>query len=303
MNKPKEQYGLLNEVSGANNHQDMHPATENDDDEWLNRNLESESEAGLFKCCRQTCGNCMIFSQVLCSGCGEGNTKIIKEGQIGLMIKFGKYMAKLPPGLYTMNPCSEHIGIVDMRAQIVDVGFQQLLTKDNVTIEVDAYVNFRVSNPEKAYFKVKNYNDMITFFTQGAMKSVVSESTLNGLLENRAQIEKKLTDIIMEKATPFGMTVMTIETQTIRLPRDLRNAMAIVAEAEKQSEARVIDAKGNLESAKVFRDAADILKQNEISLQLQYFETLKMIASKHESTMIVPDSILEGLRRSKNLKD
>lgn len=83
----------------------------------------------------------------------------------------------------------------------------------------------------------------------------------------------------------------------------MRNAMAIVAEAEKQSEARVIDARGNLESAKVFRDAANILKQNEVSLQLQYFETLKMIASEHHSTMIVPDSILEATRRSKKVKE
>jgi len=111
-----------------------------------------------------------------------------------------------------MNPCSEHIEIMEMRAQIMDVGFQSLLTKDNVTIEVDAYVNFKVDNPEKAYFKVQNYSSMIRFFTQGAMKSVVSENTLTNLLENRTAVEKKLTEIISEKAEPFGLKVMLIET-------------------------------------------------------------------------------------------
>lgn len=303
MKKPAEQYERLeeNQLGGRN----AFPQRQgnNEDDQWLNRNLEPTSEAGGFKSCRQCCGTIMVFTQVICAGCGNGNTKLISEGQIGLKVQFGKYVAKLPPGLYTMNPCSEHIEIMEMRAQIMDVGFQSLLTKDNVTIEVDAYVNFKVENPEKAYFKVQNYSSMIKFFTQGAMKSVVSENTLTNLLENRTAVEKKLTEIISEKAEPFGLKVMLIETQTIRLPREIRNAMAIVAEAEKQSEARVIDAKGNLQAAKIFRDAADILKKNEISLQLQYFETLKMIASEHESTMIVPDSVLEGLRRSKQMKD
>lgn len=124
MQKPKEEYKMLNEVTGGNNHHKAHQDTEEDDDQWLNRNLEEVKEANGFKCCRTFCGNAKVYCQVVCAGCGEGNTKIVKEGQIGLKIQFGKYISKLPPGLYTMNPCSEHIEIVDMRAQVMDVGFQ-----------------------------------------------------------------------------------------------------------------------------------------------------------------------------------
>lgn len=264
-------------------------------DTELNKPFDKNAENGSYKSCMSCCGGCQIKSQFFCAICGCGPIKVIEQGTVGLKLRFGKYVSKLEPGMYTINPCTEIVEVVDMRAQVLDVGNQSLLSKDNVTLYVDAYVNFRVTDPEKASFKVVDYMSMIRFFTQGVMKTIIAEHTLTEILVKRKEIEKKLTQIIDDKTDQYGLKVFNIETQKIQLPVEMDRAMAAVAEAQKQSEARLIDAKGNLESAKIFKDAADILGENEISLQLQYFETLKFIAAEKNKTIIVPDSLLNAL--------
>ena len=264
-------------------------------DTELNKPYDEKAENGGYKSCLTCCGGCQVKCQFLCAVCGCGPIKVIEQGSVGLKLRFGKYVSKLKPGMYTFNPCSEVIQVIDMRAQVLDVGNQSLLTKDNVTLYVDAYVNFRVTDPEKATFKVVDYMSMIRFFTQGVMKTIIAEHTLTDILVKRKEIEGKITQIIDEKTDQYGLKVFNIETQKIQLPVEMDRAMAAVAESQKQSEARLIDAKGNLESAKIFKDAADILGENEISLQLQYFETLKFIAAEKNKTIIVPDSILNAL--------
>ena len=265
-------------------------------DEELDKPLDTNAESSLYKTCLTTLGSCITNCQFACAVCGCGPLKTIQQGTVGLKLQYGKYVAKLGPGLYSYNPCSETIMIVDLRAQVLDVGQQVLLTKDNVTVYVDAYVNFRIVVPEAAIFKVVNYQQMIRYFTQGVMKTIVAEHSLNELLVDRKSIEAKITEIIDAKTDAYGLKVFTIETKRIDLPKDMERAMATVAESEKQSEARLIDAQGNLESARIFKEAADVLSTNEISLQLQYFETLKYIAAEKNRTIIVPDGVLNVLR-------
>lgn len=270
------------------------------DEVYLQKSKQKVEEAAFFKACLAGCGKCQIWTVYACCGvpvaCGCSPTKEIAQGQVGLLMTFGKYEARLDPGFHTYNPCTDRIQVVDMRSQIIDVPNQILLTKDNVSLTVDAFVNFRIANPELASFKVVDYKQMIFYLTQGAMKSVVGENTLAELLSKRKSIEKGITDIIEKQTDPYGIHVDLIETQRIMLPKSMERAMAIVAETQKQSEARVIDAKGNLESAKIFKEAADELSKNDISLQLQYFETLKYIAAEKNSTIIVPDSVLSFAR-------
>lgn len=265
-------------------------------DKELDKPLERNAEAECYKSCLSFCGGIQRNIQCCCATCGCGPLKTIEQGNVGLKIRFGKFISKLRPGLHSFNPCTEDIIVVDIRAQVLDVGNQSLLTKDNVTVYIDAYVNYRVVSPEAAIFKVDNYEQMMKYFTQGVMKTIVAEHTLTDLLVNRKVIEHKITEIIDEKTDPFGIKVFDIETQKIELPQNMERAMATVAETEKQSEARLVDAKGNLESAKIFKEAADELSKNEISLQLQYFETLKFIAAERNRTIILPDSILSALR-------
>lgn len=273
------------------------------DDENLYKPYEKGGGATVYKACRSFCGAIVQCTLCCCAPCEVGPIQTINQGHVGLKTEFGKYTGKLPPGLYSFNPCTENIISVDMRAKIIDVGLQTLLTKDSVTVMIDAYVNYSVVEPEKAVFKVQNYQSMMTFLTRSVMKTIVAEHTLGEMLINRKVIEKKLTNIIDEKTHSYGLKVMTIETQRIQLPQNMERAMATVAESQKRSEARVIDARGNLESAKVFKQAADTLSQNEVSLQLQYFETLKTVASEQQSTIVLSDSILGEIRANKERKN
>lgn len=251
-----------------------------------------QAEGTGYKCCMNFFGNINKCLCCICAACSAGPVKVIEQGQVGLMTEFGKYIKKVGPGLYSFNPMTQRFIVVDTRAKLFDLGKQSLLTKDNVTVYVDAYVHYRIVNPEMATFNVEDYQQLVRFMTSGVMKTIVAEHTLSELLTNRKTIEKKITDIIDEKTEKYGILVIDIETQSIDLPKQMERAMATVAEAEKQSEARVIDARGNLESSKIFKLAADELSKNKISLQLQYFECLKHISAEKNSTIIVPDSII-----------
>lgn len=265
-------------------------------DDELDKPLHRDAEATCYKSCLSFCGGIQRNIQCVCATCGCGPLKTIEQGNVGLKMRFGKFVSKLKPGLHSFNPCTEEITVVDTRAQVMDVGHQSLLTKDNVTVYIDAYVNYRIVTPEAAIFKVNDYKMMMRYFTQGVMKTIVAEHTLTDILINRKTIESKIAEIMDDKTDPYGIKVFDIETQKIELPNNMERAMATVAETEKQSEARLVDAKGNLESAKIFKEAADELSKNEMSLQLQYFETLKFIAAEKNRTIILPDSLLSALR-------
>lgn len=245
--------------------------------------------------CIKCCGKIPKVVCCICAACDCGPVKKISTGQIGLLIEFGRLIGKLEPGLHSFNQCSQTIILVDLRTVILNIPPQQLLTKDNVSVQVDAFVTYKIVIPELAIFKVENYQNIVSYMTQGVMKTIVAERTLSELLVNRNDVEKAITGIIDDKTDPYGIKVISIETRSINLPQNMERAMATVAESKKESEAKVIDAQGSLESAKIFRKAADELKGNPISLQLQYFETLKGIAAENNSTIIVPDSILSAL--------
>jgi erythrocyte band 7 integral membrane protein len=253
----------------------------------------SPGYAGCLSCAGYLCATlCCI-----CATCGCGPIKEIKQGFIGLRVHFGRLMGKLGPGLHTYNPCTEKIITVDMRVQSMIVEKQTLLTKDSVTVKVDVFVNFKIVVPEYALYKTSNYYELLNLMVQAVMKTIVAERTLAQLLINRKEIEKSTTHFIDERAHPFGIDVISIETQSIQLPKNMERVMATVAESEKRSEAKVIDARGNLESAKIFREASDELIKNPVSVELQYFETLKAIAAENPSTIIVPDSIMSTIQR------
>lgn len=265
-------------------------------DDYGDQYQHKDTASGYASCLR-CCGKIPQALCCICVLCGGGPIKEVQQGYVGMLIEFGKLKKKLGPGLHTINPMTEQIMLVDMRARVLNVHKQSLLTKDNVTVTVDAYVNYKVVVPEYATFKVANYGDLVNYMVQGVMKTIVAERTLSQLLVNRKEIEKAITEIIDDKTDPFGIKIISIETQSVMLPRDMERAMATVAESEKEAEAKIIDAKGNLESAKIFREAADELSKNSVSLQLQYFETLREIAAEKNTTIIIPDSVLSALKK------
>lgn len=264
---------------------------------------ESKDTASLYSGCL-SCTGC-VYSAICCpcAACGCGPLVEIPQGHIGLKLILGRLVGKFGPGLHTFNRCTEKIITVDMRVQSLNVNKQTLLTKDSVTVYIDVFVNFRIVIPEYALFKTSNYYALLDLMVQAVMKNIVSERTLSQLLINRKEIEKSTCYFLDERAHPFGIDVVSIETQSIALPHKMERVMATVAESEKRSEAKVIDAKGNLESAKIFRQAADELIKSPTSFELQYFETLKSIAMENPSTLIVTDSIMSTINKKMGKTD
>lgn len=254
---------------------------------------EASCYAGFLQCT----GTCYAVTCCPCAACGCGPLVEIEQGYIGLRTQLGKLKGKLGPGLHTYNRCTEKILKVDMRIQTLNIKGQTLLTKDSVTVFLDVVVNYRIVIPEYALYKTANYYELLDLIVQAVMKHIVAERTLGQLLVNRKEIEKSTTFLVDERSHPFGVDVISIETQSIQLPKNMERVMAAVAESEKRAEAKVIDAKGNLESAKIFRMASDELIKNPNSVELQYFETLKAIAMENPSTLIVPDSIMSVVNK------
>jgi len=243
--------------------------------------------------------SCGCIPQVICcpcAPCGGGPVTSVPTGSIGLLMEFEKVISKLEPGLHTINPCSQKVIVVSLMTQVIDVPVQSLLTKDSVTIYVDAFVTYRVRCAELAIFKVDNAPTLILLLTQGVLKAVVAERDLSDFLVNREEVEKSLTQIIDEKTDPYGIEVLSIETKSVKLPPNMERAMATVAESRKEAEAKVIDAEGNLNSAMIFRKAADELGEG-ISIKLQYFETLKTIAASNNTTMIIPSTLIDAFAK------
>lgn len=259
--------------------------------------FKPQDGAGCYSGCLGCCGTCYATTCCVCATCGCGPLVEIQQGYIGLRTNFGRLVGKLGPGLHTYNNCTEKIIKVDMRVQSLNCPKQSLLTKDSVTVFIDVFVNFRIVVPEYALFLTSNYFNLLNLMVQAVMKTVVAERTLAQLLVNRKEIEKATTFFMDERAHPFGIDVTSIETQSIQLPKKMERVMAAAAESEKRSDAKVIDARGNLESAKIFREASDELVKNPISVELHYFETLKAIAVDGPSTIIVPDSIMSTVNK------
>lgn len=255
-------------------------------------NYTPEDSATVYAGCLKTCGflpKCLCF---VCATCKCGPVRQIEQGRIGILTEFGRIVAKLGPGLHSFNPLTQKIIKVDMRVQSVMIPPQILLTKDNCTVIVDVFINYKIVVPEYTLYFAKNYFTLLTKMVQSVMRIIFSERTLSQLLNNRKEIEKSTTHIVDEKAHPYGIDVVSIETQRMELPKALERAMAIAAESEKEAEAKQIKARGNFESAKIFTKAANELGKNQHAMELKYFEFMKEIAAEGPSTTIVPNSYL-----------
>lgn len=149
-----------------------------------------KDSAGGYAGCIRCCGNCCKTSCIVLAWCDCGPTKKISTGNIGLLIEFGRLVKKLPPGLHLINPCSQRLMIVDIRTKVLDIPPQNLLTKDNVTIKVDAFITYRIVCPELAYFSVQDFTSLLMNLCKGLFKTVVAERTLTELLNDRHAISK-----------------------------------------------------------------------------------------------------------------
>ena len=214
--------------------------------------------------------------------------KIVPEYQRAVIFRLGRVIGAKGPGLFILIPIIDKMVKVDLRTVTLDVPTQDIITKDNVSVSVDAVVYFRVVDPVKAIVEVENYLYATSQIAQTTLRSVCGSVELDELLAEREKLNIQLQEIIDRQTDPWGVKVVAVELKKIDLPEELRRAMARQAEAERERRAKIITAEAEYQAAQKLADAARILASEPLALQLRYLETIQNTVSKPGNTVLVP---------------
>jgi regulator of protease activity HflC (stomatin/prohibitin superfamily) len=214
--------------------------------------------------------------------------RILKEYERGVIFRLGRVIGVKGPGLILLVPMIDKMVKVSLRTLVMDVPPQDVITRDNVTVRVNAVIYFRVVEPAKAIIEVENYLFATSQISQTTLRSVLGESELDHLLAERERINVDLQTIIDRQTDPWGIKVSAVEVKDVELPEEMRRAMARQAEAERERRAKVIAADGEFQAAQKLAEAAEIIDRNPIALQLRYLQTLAEIATENNSTTLFP---------------
>jgi len=214
--------------------------------------------------------------------------RILREYERGVVFRLGRLIGAKGPGLILLIPVVDRMVRVSLRTVVMDVPPQDVITKDNVSLKVNAVVYFRVVHAEKAIVEVEKYLDATSQLSQTTLRSVLGQSQLDELLAERDQINRQLQTIIDHQTEPWGIKVSNVEVKHVDLPPEMQRAMAKQAEAERERRAKIIHAEGEFQASGKLREAADVISGNPTALQLRYLQTLTEVASEKNSTTIFP---------------
>jgi regulator of protease activity HflC (stomatin/prohibitin superfamily) len=214
--------------------------------------------------------------------------KIIPEYQRGVVFRLGRFVGTKGPGLVIVIPVIDKLFKVDLRVVTLDVPYQEVITKDNVPVKVNAVVYFRVIDPAKSVIEVENYIMATSQLSQTTLRSVVGRAELDDVLSARDKINLELQQIIDERTDPWGIKVSAVEVKELELPEGMKRAMARQAEAERERRAKIIAAEGELQAAEKLTQAAVKMEESPITIQLRYLQTLREVASENNSTTLFP---------------
>jgi regulator of protease activity HflC (stomatin/prohibitin superfamily) len=214
--------------------------------------------------------------------------KILKEYERGVIFRLGRLQKVKGPGLFFIIPFVDRMIKVDLRVVTLDIPSQEAITKDNVTVKVNAVTFFRVVDPGRAIVAVEDYRRATWQISQTTLRSVLGQSDLDELLIHREEINQKLQKIIDEQTEPWGIKVGIVEVKDVELPDTLKRAMSAQAEAEREKRAKIINAEGELVAAQQLTEAAETMAREPMALQLRYLQTLVTISAEKNSTIIFP---------------
>lgn len=214
--------------------------------------------------------------------------KVVQEYERGVIFRLGRLVGAKGPGLFLIIPFIDRMVKIDLRTVTLDIPSQEAITKDNVTVRVNAVAYFRVTDPEAAVVRVENYMLATMQIAQTTMRSVLGQSELDELLSKREEINQRLQQIIDEQTAPWGIKVSIVEVKDVELPQEMKRAMARQAEAERDKRAKVIHAEGEFLAAQQLSEAANIISSAPSALQLRYLQTLSDISSDQSRTIIFP---------------
>ena len=214
--------------------------------------------------------------------------KIVPEYERGVIFRLGRLIGTKGPGLFLLIPFVDRMVKVDLRVVTMDVPYQEVITKDNVTVKVNAVVYFRVVEPEFSVVKVLDHIRATSQVSQTTLRSVLGQSELDELLTARERLNQTLQRIIDEHTDPWGVKVSVVEIKEVELPESMKRSMAAQAEAERERRAKIIHAEGELQASEKLAQAGSIIARDPVTLQLRYLQTLTEVASERNSTLIFP---------------
>jgi regulator of protease activity HflC (stomatin/prohibitin superfamily) len=214
--------------------------------------------------------------------------RILREYERGVIFRLGKLLGAKGPGLIFLIPIVDRMVKMDLRVVTIDVARQELMTRDNVPVTVDAVVYFRVVDPEAAVIRVENYLKATSLISQTTLRSVLGQAELDELLAQREKINLTLQEIIDRQTDPWGIKVTSVEVKDVILPDGMKRAMARQAETERERRAKIINAEGEFQAAEKLVEAARMISAQPIALQLRFLQTMKEISSEHNTTTFLP---------------
>ncbi len=214
--------------------------------------------------------------------------RVVREYERGVIFRLGRLVGAKGPGLFFIIPIVDKMVKISLRTTVFDVPPQDVITKDNVTVSVNAVIYFRVIDPSMAVVEVENYLDATRQISMTTLRSVLGAVELDQLLSERDKINLKLQEIIDEQTDPWGIKVAMVEVKEVNLPQDMQRAIAQAAEAERERRAKIINAEGELQAATKLSQAAAIIAENPAALQLRYLQTLRDIAAESTNTIAFP---------------
>jgi len=214
--------------------------------------------------------------------------RILNEYERGVIFRLGRIIDTKGPGLILLIPVIDKMMKVSLRTVTMDVPPQDVITRDNVSVKVNAVIYFRVMDPNRAIIEVENYIYATSQLAQTTLRSVLGEVELDEMLAERERINNQLQDILDKQTDPWGVKVSHVEVKHIDIPADMQRAIARQAEAERVRRAKVINAEGELQASKMLVEAAKIMGESPITIQLRYLQTLSEVATENNSTTLFP---------------
>lgn len=227
--------------------------------------------------------------------------KIVKEFERGVILRLGRLKGAKGPGIFFIIPVIDRMYKIDLRTRVLDVPVQEVMTRDNVPVRVNAVVYLRVMDASKSIVQVQNFIAATSQNSQTTLRSVIGQASLDELLSERDKLNRALQKIIDEATDPWGVKVSAVEIKDVELPSTMKRAMAAQAEAERDRRAKIINAQGELQAAEKLTEAAKLMATEPMTIQLRLLQTISEVSTENASTIILPFPIefLKLLERKK----
>ena len=226
--------------------------------------------------------------------------RIVNQYERGVVFRLGRVIGVRDPGLRLIIPLVDRMVKPSLRIVTMPIPAQKIITQDNVTIDVAAVAYFKVTDAYKAVVEIENYNRAVNQIAQTTVRSVVGQFVLDEILSETPKINQRIQEIIDGHSEPWGIKVTTVEIKDIKLPDSMQRAIALQAEAEREKRAKIISAEGEYLAAGKLGDAADIISEHPVALQLRIMQVLSNIAAEKNSTIVFPAQLLNSIRDIKD---